>query len=250
MSCKFIEKRNIIVIGRIGTGKSTLINKVVGKERLKAGFSFSAITEEIKQIAGKLKIDECNSSFDVTFIDTVGLNDGAAHHQKTNAEIMEDIKEAITDRLSHGVNLIIITLNIEERFTSYDKELFDLLQLNFKGKFWDLSILVFTHCDRLLDKKIEERLEIFKDDRVTKEIADKFGDRIVTVGFPCSDDYDESNAEEVEKKMKRDTGKLHKCIEKAAEMELPKYIIQKQETTSTNNTSSSTNTEKSGCIIL
>ena len=110
MAFSFVPKRNVIVIGRTGSGKSTLINKVVGQSVLKAKFSFSSVTKQIEQIAGNLEID--SQTYDITFIHTVGIHDGSLYDEKSNSQIIADIKKAITDRFTTGVNLILVTLNL------------------------------------------------------------------------------------------------------------------------------------------
>ena len=222
MAFNFVHKRNVIVIGRTGSGKSTLINRIVGEELLEAKFSFSSVTKEIEQIHGTLEIDSIK--YDVCFIDTVGVHDGTSSNQKSNTQIISDIKEAITKRFTSGVNLILVTLNLQQ-LTAQDKEMFTMLRSNFQPAFWKLAVLVFTHCDLLNEKAIKQRIQDFKGNEETKEIAKSFGDQIITVGFPSLDDIKEEHKKERMKEMKVDVGKLHNTLKKAKSVEQPTNIV-------------------------
>ena len=100
-----------------------------------------------------------------------------------------------------------------------------MLQSRFKPTFWKIAVLVFTHCDMLKDKAIKERISDFKTNKATRDIAEKFEDRIVTVGFPSLDDIKEEHKEKREEEMKRDVRKLHDVIENAKSLEPPKHIV-------------------------
>ena len=221
MAFNFVHKRNVIVIGRTGSGKSTLINQIVGQKVLEERFSFSSVTKEIEQIQGTLEID--SKKYEVCFIDTVGVHDGTSSNQKSNAQIISDIKTAITERITSGVNLILVTLNLLQ-LSPQDKEMFTMFRSNFKPAFWKLAVLVFTHCDLLNERAIKQRIQDFKYNEETKEIAQSFGDQIITVGFPSLDDIKEEHKQTRLEEMKVDVGKLHDALKEANSAELPKNI--------------------------
>ena len=215
----FVEKRNVIVIGRTGVGKSTLINKIVGKDILEARYDFVSVTKDISQISGRLKIGAIE--YDISFIDTRGVNDEKAPDDPTNFQIIFDIKKAVNSRLSSGVNLILITLKLGD-VRPADKRMFRLLQTNFKPTFWKLAYLVFTHCDLLNEQAIEIRKQQFK---ANNEIAQKFEDRILTVGFPNEKELKEEFKESVAGPMESDVAKLHNVIKLASVAEPPDQVV-------------------------
>ena len=217
MAFTFIEERNVIVMGKVGTGKSTVINNIVGKEIFEARFSYSRVTREIGQIAGKLELEE--AAYMTNFIDTIGLADDAgtvslSSDNFRNPDIMVKINDAIKCRFKNGVSLVIVVLNMQS-YTKDDKDMFKALQNNFKPLFWKLAVLVFTHCDGMDENAVKKRIECFREDEETKDIAAKFEDRIITVGFPPIKAMKADLKESYKTDIKRDVAKLHEHLRKA-----------------------------------
>ena len=202
-----------MVIGKIGTGKTTLINNIIGKDILKAKFSFSRVTHLTEQITGKLTLGQV--TYDINFIDTIGLSDAvgapSSSDNFTNPQIIESIKIAIKERFKDGLSLVIITLNLQS-YTKDDKDMFKILESNFKPLFWQLAILVFTHSDGMVEREVEQRVQSFKNDEQTRAIASKFEGRIITVGFPSLEIIKEDFKESLKRDMERDVQKLHEYI--------------------------------------
>ena len=215
-SYRYVEGRNIIVIGKMGCGKTTIINKIVGKDILLAKFSFSRVTRQIDQITGKLELE--NATYDINFIDTIGMDDAAgsptSDNNFTNPHIIASIKKALKERFKNGLNLAIVTLNLQS-YTRTDIDMFEMIQSNFTPMFWKIAVLVFTHCDGMVESAVQQRINSFKNDCLTKEIAAKFEDRIITVGFPSVKDFKEELKPILERDMERDVKKLHDHIMKA-----------------------------------
>ena len=63
---KLDDRGNILVIGKSGVGKSTLINAVLGKERAKTGWGTTGVTKE-------LEIYEGTKELCFRLIDTIGF---------------------------------------------------------------------------------------------------------------------------------------------------------------------------------
>ena len=175
-------ERYVMVIGKVGCGKSTLINKIIGTNVFRAEQSLNRVTYAIRQTVGKKYIDEI--LYELDFIDTIGLGDVVENpsHQLSfsNPEIIVMIKEQLKVRFKHGVNIIFVTIRYKT-FKKDDKDMFKLLQTHFKPKFWNLAVLVITHCEGIKDSVLKEYIEKLKS---TEPAIRKFEDRIVTTGFP------------------------------------------------------------------
>ena len=213
--------RNILVIGNVGSGKSTVINKLVGTEALKTGFSFSRITTKIGMVGGTMKVDS-DKQFIVNIIDSVGMIDpqGNPSKEMTDLRLIKDLKEKISSTFTAGVSIILIVLHIE-RLRSEGKQLIQLLKNNFYPKFWKKCHLVLTHCDLLTESAIEERLQdikkhflcYFPKDFEWKET------RITTVGFFKQNDIAEEYKDRLTKRADGEACKLRKAVMEAEDFE-------------------------------
>ena len=205
------------MIEETGCGRSTLINNIVGQTVVKAKFSFCSVTVETVQVAVRMKIH--SQTYDISFIEP-SARFWKYDHMST-AKTVAPLKEAISERFTSGVNLILILVNLEDRIRL---DMFKILQSEFKPAFWKASVLIFTHCDKLYEREVEERIINFKTNKVTKAIAERFQDKMITVGFPSLDYFSEQDKERIADKMKIDVNKLHDIITSAELIMSPKQI--------------------------
>ena len=217
----FVPKRSVMVIGKVGCGKSTLINKIIGGPNnvFPAKRSFHRVTDRIRQTKGKKTIDE--QSYEIFFMDTIGIGDAVEDPSSepvfSNPQIIAKIKTAIKDRFKDGINLIFVTLQYNS-FKEDDKDMFKILQTQFKPAFWDLAVLVITHCENIKDWMLQQYIEELKSN---EPAILKFKDRIVTVGFPDLETLDvpEEVKQQYKESMKKDVKKLDKFIRDAVDLE-------------------------------
>ena len=69
---------NIVVIGKVGKGKSSLVNGLIGRPMAKEQASADTVTQKIESFAGKFEIDEPSGNkkiITVNIWDTLGLSD-------------------------------------------------------------------------------------------------------------------------------------------------------------------------------
>ena len=97
-----MKKIRIIIMGKTGVGKSTIINAVLGEEKAKIGDG-AAITRENKVYDCKRMVDfsDLNSpggyskvNYEISLYDTVGLEVDSRITRDTLSKIKEHIKEA------------------------------------------------------------------------------------------------------------------------------------------------------------
>ena len=221
-SSNFAKIRNVIILGKIGSGKSTIINKVLGVECVEARFSFSRVTTEIRKVSRPIEVE--GEKYHVNFIDTLGIFDSKSEVKKDNEKTMTDIKEAIKTHFSGGVNLIIVTANIA-MLDALDIEIFKMLEDHFKAMFWKVCILVFTHRDKINRVTVKKKICDFKENAKSKFIASKFDERIYTVGFPPAEDIRDDHKDMLLKEIPIDIDNLRKVIANAKNMEPPEAIV-------------------------
>merc|ERR1712107_927651 len=95
-STKTGGKYNLVMVGNPGTGKSTLLNGLIGKYEFKSGVSFG------KGLTSRLDKHEHNN---VVYMDTPGLAD---------TEMREEAATAIHEAMMQGGNYkIIFVVNLE-----------------------------------------------------------------------------------------------------------------------------------------
>ena len=165
----------IVISGKMGVGKSSLINGLVGKEVSKEATSVMAVTNEIMSYSFTMKIEDTavQKTIDVTVLDTPGIAD-PFRDEDTNLK-------AIAEHCSN-CDLLIYCMDIRARFTKDDargiKRLTDLVgpqvwkntvfaltfandvkhppQSSFRSNFWYYASFGYYNAER------DGRLEFFQ----------------------------------------------------------------------------------------
>ena len=103
----------IVISGKMGVGKSSLINGLVGKEVSKEAKSVLAVTNEIKPYSFTMKVKNTTvqKTIDVTVLDTPGLADPFRDEEANLKAIAEHCSDC---------DLLIYCMDIRTRFTKDD----------------------------------------------------------------------------------------------------------------------------------
>lgn len=135
-----IKSVNVIVTGKTGVGKSTLINSLVGKEVTKEGDALRPETMEVTSHVASV------GGVDVAIWDTPGLQDG-----------MENEKKYIDDMVTKcsGYDLVIYCSSMtESRFgVSDDVKAISILTKTFGESLWEHTVFVLTRCNQVMPTK-------------------------------------------------------------------------------------------------
>ena len=214
-------KRNVIVLGRTGCGKSTLANKIIDKSEDDETFiAHSSLESGTTKTTSSIEFVEIDKKiYSITMIDTVGFCGQKAKGIMSDKKIIQDIKKHLRDRAIEGVSLIIFVFR-NGRFSVEEKKVFDIITSNFKDYIKSLSCLVITGCEQLDESNRSDIISEFKSSEITKDFAAIMTKGIFTVGFPKVSKFKEKTKELLKEDMKEDIAPIHKLIVDSKEMHL------------------------------
>ena len=139
----------VIVMGKTGAGKSSVLNSLIGKDYFKVGDSILSETKEVKTIRGKFK--GRHSSPDIVFIDTPGFFDSSSRDNKIIAKIALSLHE-----INDGINLVLFCFPAYEiRLDSSMQASWRFLKLIMGKAVYDHVMIVLTHGSRLEPQELE-----------------------------------------------------------------------------------------------
>ena len=177
-----MARRNVLIIGKTGAGKSTLANKIIGKNVF--GGSVGSCTS-VNSHYDAVIVDERNrKEYTVRIIDTIGFEDTGSKDRtkKSNEQIIESVKRYFQTIAPEGLHLIIFVYR-KGRFTQEEKKVFEFTTEIFEANIKPLSALVITQCDNETDEARKEIISNFREDPLTRGIANLMGKGIYAVGF-------------------------------------------------------------------
>lgn len=180
-----MRKIRIVIMGKTGVGKSTIVNAVLGEEEAATGDG-SAITRKNKLYECKRMVDIGKSkslsgyskaNYIISLYDTVGLEIDRKITRETLSKIKEHIQEAKKNATEDDVNIVWFCINERaNRFESYEADLIKQLSNEFEIPF----VIVLTKC---ISKKNGE---------LAKEIKNKMPNmpirRILAADYELNDD--------------------------------------------------------------
>ena len=214
-------RRNIIVLGKTGCGKSTLANKIIGLNEEEAPFkvkqSIESVTTKIESVIEHVKIGK--GVYVIHMIDTVGFCNAQSNGSKTDRSIAIDLKKHMRERAYEGINLIVFVFK-RGRFSEEENRVFRIISQNFKDLVKECSCLVITNCDGLNEDAREKLILDFKTNELTKKFAEVMTKGIYTVGFPKVSDLSKRMKEAAIEDMKDDIAPIHDLITKSRKLYL------------------------------
>lgn len=214
--------RNIVILGKIGTGKATIANMILGHPKFTVSTSVEGATRSIKDSTAS-----CNRNgieYNIKLIDTVGVRD-----TEPRSHILSEVEKFVES--TNGIHLIIFVFK-NSRYTKEDEEAFGVVTGLFKSVIENISLLVITCCEGLNKDARDELVDNFKTEEPTKQIAVVMKKGIVPVGFPdlktvtilLKPTYEESILEDSKKLQ----GLIESCTESVSAEEfqkcMPKYV--------------------------
>lgn len=164
---QFVERRNAIIIGRTGVGKSGIYGCLIGILNFQT-FGLRAGTE--KTISKTIQDDD----YTIHLVDTIGWSG----NEKEDLELFKQLREELKDD-SAKINRIFFVITAK-RFTKVDQSIVDFLQRHSSPKMKDLIHVVVTHApafeqtNDLMDLMKEKFSFLLKDPNDEDEFKSKF----------------------------------------------------------------------------
>ena len=97
----------IIGMGKIGSGKSSVLNSLTKSKHFAIGSSIKVVTKEVKIFTGKFRGRFTSPT--ITFIDTPGFIDGNSKDNTTIARITMELKQ-----IKVGINIFLFCFSAYE----------------------------------------------------------------------------------------------------------------------------------------
>ena len=159
-------RRNILILGKMGHGKSTLGNRILENDG-----SFRVNDQQHPKTSKGSTVFRSKSqlkNYKVRVYDHDGLFEGDSSINIFSSDIPPYL------------NLVLFLLKCEHSFDAIEREI--LKDVVSEWQISGISALVLTHCERLSKEEREKMIKQFKNDHPS--IADLMGKGILAVGFP------------------------------------------------------------------
>ncbi|XP_062609149.1 GTPase IMAP family member 4-like [Saccostrea cucullata] len=162
----------IIIVGTVGSGKSSLGNSLLGCQHFKTGISGSSVTRKCE------KGETFKHGKNITVVDTIGYT----------SEVLKKSKLLRAfDKISPGPHAVLNVIPFSERFTS---ELFSSIQqfVNLVGKeVYNYLVIVLTHEDQLEMENLTIDEFIKSSPTEFKELLNQCENRIFAINNRATD---------------------------------------------------------------
>ena len=130
----------IVIAGKMSTGKSTLVNGIVGQQMAKEGYKAFSETKKVLSFTKQVAIppEILKKTIIVRVWDTPGLGDPFGDDEATAKEIAKKCKET---------DLLVYCLDIRGRFANDDATGIKLLTEALNQQMWNHAIFVLTFAN-------------------------------------------------------------------------------------------------------
>ncbi|XP_074518488.1 GTPase IMAP family member 7-like [Halichoeres trimaculatus] len=157
------EPRRVVILGKTGSGKSSLANTIFGEDKFKTNHTPSSETSKCQTS------NACVKGRKFTLVDTPGFFDTHKSEDEMKPEILR-----CTTECAPGPHAVLIVLKVE-KYTEHEKAVIDKIKEYCSEEVFRYAMVVFTHGDQLSKgQKIEDFVQ--QNDSL-RELVEKCGDR-------------------------------------------------------------------------
>ena len=172
------KQNGFIIAGKAGTGKTTLLNAVFGKEVGIAKVSAKCVTKESKVYYYKLENGKC-----ISLIDTPGSADDEKNfgQERIDDIHLEGIAKVISQENIHIKGILFLVNFQNERFDSTEQDALLNYNKTFPLKrFWKSLIIIYSHYYGDEDGESKEEIKELRDE-TNSEIFSKLMEKVKNV---------------------------------------------------------------------
>lgn len=220
MATRRSSRRNVVVVGKTGSGKSTVANYILstGDDEFEVSASFKSVTQRVSHADTVLTYD--SGIYSVTVLDTVGLFDTG---MLSNKKIMDEVQDYAHKHAPDGVNLVLFVMK-KGRYSPEEKQAFDYISERLGRNISAVSALVLTHCDNEDEEARQSLVEDFTTGDMTSKMASCMEKGIYTVGFPDTGKMKQKMLALMQEDIEDDRQTLLKLIASCSEREFTKEL--------------------------